>query len=113
MILMVESYCFQILGYSGGLIFGSVRPKPNIRPKVSARSAKYSAPKLSANLPNIRLTIILGKWGTKTMFLNVVIGNLSIINLIFFQFDIKCLKFILKYIQNLLQNLELHSVNLL
>ena len=39
----------------------SVRPKPNIRPKVSARSAEYSAPKVSANLPNIRPTNMPGK----------------------------------------------------
>ena len=50
------------------ILVDSVRPKPNIRPKISARSAEYSAPKVSASLPNIRLTKIPEKWGQKPCF---------------------------------------------
>ena len=45
----------------------SVRPKPNIRPKFSAKSAEHVRPKVSANLPNIRPE----KNGTKEDFFSI------------------------------------------
>ena len=48
----------------------SVRPKPNIRPKISAKLAKYIRLKVSANPPNIR-PLINGSKCTEYIFVKL------------------------------------------